>query len=140
MGKLGELSIAADARSIPDILRIVAGHATALGFGEKRVGEIASAVAEAIGNVIDYAYGSAKGDVHLLCKEDQGGRFVIVIADDADPLNVLLSDDAWPTPKPESTATKGPSTRLMKRYAGNIEYRRMDDRNILTFTISRSLR
>jgi hypothetical protein len=24
----------------------------------------------------------------------------------------------------------------MKRYAGNIEYRRMDNRNILTFTIA----
>jgi serine/threonine-protein kinase RsbW len=136
MGMLGELSTTADVGSVEEIVEFVAGHARSLGFSDQKTVQLSSAVTEAMQNIIDHAYHGTPGEVHVSCKEDQGGRFVITISDSAEPLNVLLGDDPWPSQHAGKAPSKGPSTALMKRFAGNIEYRRMDGKNMLTFTIA----
>ena len=80
------------------------------------------------------------GEIKIACRHDAWGKLVIVIVDSGAPLNILLSDAVFPGEEPTGDATLRASARLIKRLIDNIEYKRVDNENTLSFFVSGELR
>lgn len=131
---LGEVSRAGQAASVPSLAEFVAGKAKEQGFSEKRLGQIGDALHEALTNIISHAMAGKTGDIHITCSLDRADRLVIAIVDEGRPFNMLLADDPFINPNGEDM--RNVSTRTMKRMMDTIEYKRVDNKNVLTLTAS----
>ena len=71
-----ELALPAVPDSIPAIRRAVAGAAVELHADAAVVGAVELAVTEAVTNVVRHAYGSERGDIHVVVEP---GRYALVV-------------------------------------------------------------
>ncbi|OGV73955.1 MAG: hypothetical protein A3K19_22930 [Lentisphaerae bacterium RIFOXYB12_FULL_65_16] len=141
-GEQGALCDVAHCRMPAEIENISAFHAvviacaTKMGFPSERIGEFELAVEEVLANVARYAYPDASGDVELRCRADNR-RFILEFSDRGIPFDVL----AKPDPELPSDIAKreigGLGIYLVKQVMDDVNYRRENDRNILTLTALR---
>jgi anti-sigma regulatory factor (Ser/Thr protein kinase) len=137
MKKLGEVSIAAEIGSLKEVKDLVTSTAAEHGLSAGRTDEVARAVEEAFLNIGDHAYQGGPGDVLVACATDNLGRFTIILTDYAPPFNLLLASDPLLAEENRSLGVKPPSVRILKHFITNIEYKRIENRNILTLTVAR---
>lgn len=137
---IGEIARPAQMAAVPDLLKFVASIERQEGFGDDRIKEIETALREALVIIVESAKKETSGDIVVTCKHDHWGKFVIVISDTGEPFNILLADVVFFGEKSPVDEGRRDSARLIKRMIDNIEQKRADETNILTFTVSPRLR
>ncbi len=128
----------ARAKSVPSLVEFIARHAWEAGFDDEKIRQINLAVEEAINNIIEFACYDGRGEITINCNVHDSGALMINIADTGKPFNMLIAS-SFPEAGDFAELGKMPSTKIMKRVIGNIEYRRDVNRNILIFTIMRMI-
>ncbi len=136
MKALGEILHPAHEDSVPHLAGFVAGHARSAGFPDQRVREIELSLKEAISNILRFSCSDGDCEIRIICSLDNAGRFALIISDNGKPFNVLLEADPFLTPDAALASDQRPSTKIMKRSIGNIEYKRFENKNILTFIVA----
>ena len=91
-------------------------------------------------NVMQFTFDNSQGEIKVSCNIDKFGKFVLAIIDSGKPFNMLLEDDPFigslnPDPKGSRLSTK-----TMKRFSSNIEYKRLENRNHLIITLARDMK
>jgi serine/threonine-protein kinase RsbW len=137
MKKLGEVSVATGLAAFSAVKAVVTSTAAEHGLSAGRAEEVIRAVEEAFLNIGDHAYTGRQGEVHVACTADNLGRFTVVLTDFAPPFNPLLASDPLLAEEDRALGMKAPSVRTLKRFITNIEYKRVENKNILTLTVAR---
>ncbi|MHB9098037.1 MAG: ATP-binding protein [Syntrophales bacterium] len=117
------------------LLEFVAACAKRHGAGEQRIREIDLVIEELLVNIFNYAYPGRSGDVEITCRSDEAGRFLVEIADQGVPFNILTRDDPDREAGIEERTVGGLGIFFVKRLVREIRYRREGERNILTLTV-----
>ena len=133
---LGEMSRPAAMAALPEIVDFVASIERQEGFSDERIKQVASALKAALENVVTRAYRSRSGEIKIACKHDPWGKLLIVITDTGEPVNILLADVVFAGEEPGGDEKMRASARLLKRMIDNIEYKRVEQENTLTFFVS----
>ena len=137
---LGEYTSEATMGSVDGFIEFACTHARQREFMDDRIDEIKRVLREALTNIIAFTFDSAPGDIKVSCNLDKFGKFVLAIVDSGKPFNMLLEDDPFigslePTPGAPRLTTK-----TLKRFSSNIEYKRLENRNHLIITLARDMR
>jgi anti-sigma regulatory factor (Ser/Thr protein kinase) len=130
-----EIKLSARQENIPDLIDFVVSHALDMTFEEKRVGEIRLALEEALGNIVRFACPTGNEEISISCTAHEMGALLADIVDTGEPFNMLVVS-TFPETAGDFSGSP-PSTKAMKRYIKNIEYRRdgANKSNILAWVI-----
>ncbi len=137
---LGEMSRPAAMAALPEIIDFVASIERREGFSDERIAQIGSAFQAALENVVTRAYGSRSGEIRIAVKHDPWGKLLISVTDTGEPVNILLADVVFAGEEPSGDEKMRASARLLKKMIDNIEYKRVEQENILSFFVSGELR
>ena len=129
---LGTLTLKNDVRQVTELGAFIKSVAARVGLPDKAARNLRLAVEEAVVNAMSYAYpAGTEGDVTIDAGSD--GRTLRVRISDAgapfDPTAVGDVDTALPA---KDRPIGGLGIHLMQTLADGVEYRREDERNILT--------
>jgi anti-sigma regulatory factor (Ser/Thr protein kinase) len=102
--------------------------------------QITRVLREALTNIITFTFDDAPGEMKVSCNIDKFGKFVLAIVDSGKPFNMLLEDDPFIGSLGPTTDTPRLTTKTMKRFSSNIEYKRLENRNHLIITLARDMR
>lgn len=120
---------------MPEFVSFVRGVALECCYGDKTVDDLGRAVEEAVDNIIRFACQERSVEIEISCAVHDTGALYVTIADTGAPFNMLLAG-TFPEADDFFGSSGRPSTKIMKRAAKNIEYKRSSNKNILIFTIS----
>ncbi|MEN6615445.1 MAG: ATP-binding protein [Syntrophorhabdus sp.] len=137
---LGEYVGEATLQSVAAFIEFAADHARQRGFDEDRIEEIKRVLTEALTNIITFTFADSAGKIKLSCNVDKFGKFVLAIVDSGKPFNMLLEDDPFIDALGSPSDSPRPTTKKMKRFSSNIEYKRLENRNHLIITLARDMR
>jgi sigma-B regulation protein RsbU (phosphoserine phosphatase) len=133
---MAHCSLPARIESMPAFHAAAACCANMLGFPQERMADIELAVEEVLANIISHAYQASKGTIELRCSCDDR-RLVLQFIDGGIPFDVT----AAPVPKLPSDISRrdigGLGIHLVKQLMDEVTYRRENERNILTLSVSR---
>ena len=121
--------------SIPDLAAFVRSMATECGYRDETVDGLGQAAEEAASNIIRFACRGRQAEISITCLIHENGALYITITDTGEPFNMLLAG-TFPEADDFFSGGEKPSTKIMKRAAKNLEYKRNADKNILIFTVS----
>ncbi len=136
---LGEMSRPGAMAALPEFFDFVASIEKQEGFSDERIKQIESALKTALENVVTRAYKSRSGEIKITCRHDPWGKLLIVITDTGEPVNILLADVVFAGEEPSGDEKMRASARLLKKTIDNIEYKRVEQENTLTFFVSGEL-
>lgn len=128
----------AKADMIPGLIDFVSKHVWEAGFDDEKINQINLAVKEALENIVRFACPDGEGEIIISCSVHDSGAIIINITDTGTPFNMLIAS-SFPEAEDFTKYGQIPSTKIMKKAIGNIEYRRDVDKNILIFTVMRQL-
>jgi serine/threonine-protein kinase RsbW len=128
------LILPAKLENLEKLIESVSGCARELGFDQKRVSEIELAAEEALINIINYSYPERPGEIEINCKLD-GCSFIIELIDAGIPFDVTSLPDPDITADIDDRKIGGLGVFLLKRVMDRVDYRRENDRNILSLTV-----
>ncbi len=137
---VGEISRPASMAALPEIVEFVASLERQEGFSDERIKQVASAFQAALENVVTRAYRSRSGEIKITCKHDPWGKLLIAITDTGEPVNILLADVVFAGEEVPGDDEMRASARLIKRMIDNIEYKRVEQENVLSFFVSGEVR
>ena len=86
-----EITVRAAGESIPRLVEFVSAYAREMAFTEERVGRIASALEEALGNIVRFACPSGAEEITVTCRAHETGAIVVNIIDTGEPLTCSSS-------------------------------------------------
>jgi anti-sigma regulatory factor (Ser/Thr protein kinase) len=113
------------------MLDFIGQDAKELGFDLKKLNQVRLASEEALVNVINYAYPDKQGNIEI-SSDKYERQLVLEIADWGIPFNPLL----LPEPDIESPVEKrkigGLGIYLVRSIMDKVDYRRDEDKNVLT--------
>ncbi len=130
METLAQIKKPATTEALPSLMDFVKEQIGMMQFSDEKKADICLAVEEALKNILYYGRCLENTEIDITFKLDNFGRFLIIITDSGAPFNMLLSDVL---PGEEKTADV--STKIIKRVIKDLEYKRFENKNILTFTI-----
>jgi anti-sigma regulatory factor (Ser/Thr protein kinase) len=132
-----EISVSARPESIQEIIDFVSSHAVDMVFEQKRVEQVNQALQEALGNIIRCACPEGNEQIKVTCSVHEMGALLVDIVDTGIPFNMLVVSTFPETAGDFTDPASIPSTKLMKRYIKNIEYRRDGENktNILAWVV-----
>jgi anti-sigma regulatory factor (Ser/Thr protein kinase) len=133
---IAEMSRPGQLGAVPELLEFVSGVERQHGFPEDRIAEIRLALEEAFRNIFEYSYKDKSGDIAITCKFDHWGKFMIVIVDSGDPSNILLADVVFAGEERAVDQSRKASAKVIKKMVDNVEYKRVESTNVLTFTVA----
>lgn len=137
---LGEYTGEAKIGSIDAFVEFAASMARDRQFTEERIVEIGRVLREALDNIINFTFDEVPGEIKVSCKIDKFGKFVLAIIDSGKPFNMLLADDPFIGAMEPASDKPRPTTKTMKRFSSNIEYKRLENRNNLIITLARDMK
>jgi anti-sigma regulatory factor (Ser/Thr protein kinase) len=132
-----EITMPARPDAIPGLLDFVSTQARDMAFDEKRVGQIGLALKEALDNILRFACPTGDEEIRISCDAHEMGALLVNIKDTGVPFNMLVLS-AFPEIVGDSAASQEiPSTKIMKKFVKDIEYRRDGDNktNILAWVV-----
>ena len=129
-----ELILPAKVESLEQFQQFVASCAGNHGFSNERADEMVIAVEEALVNVFNYAYPEEDGEVQVRCWVDESDRFVLEISDSGNAFNILEVPDPNLSDSITERPVGGLGIFLIRQLMEEVNYRRENDRNVLTFT------
>jgi anti-sigma regulatory factor (Ser/Thr protein kinase) len=133
---IAEITRPAQVESFSELYGFVADVAKKNDFPDVRIEEIQRAMEVAFKNILNHSYKGRTGDIQVTCKYDSWGKFMIVISDSGDPSNLLLADVVFAGEDEPVDKERRASAKIIKKLIDNVEYRRADGLNILTFTVA----
>jgi anti-sigma regulatory factor (Ser/Thr protein kinase) len=125
----------AEEASIPDLAAFVRTMATECGYRDDTIENLGRATEEAALNIIRFACRDREAEISIAGLIHDNGALYITITDTGAPFNMLLAG-TFPETDDFFGGGHKPSTKIMKKAARNIEYKRNADKNILIFTVS----
>ena len=128
------IRIAAKLENLEPMLAFIEQGAKKLGFDAQKLNRIHLASEEALLNVINYAYPNNYGNIEITYEVKEDKRFVVEIIDwgiPFDPLSLPKPDVEAPI---EKRKVGGLGIYLIRTIMDEVNYRRNQDRNILTLT------
>ena len=137
---LGEMSRPAAMAALPEFIDFVESIERQEGFSDERIKQIELALKAALENVVARAYRGRSGEITITCRHDPWGKLLIAITDTGEPVNILLADVVFAGEEAPGDEKMRTSARLIKRMIDNIEYKRVEQENMLTFFVSGELR
>jgi anti-sigma regulatory factor (Ser/Thr protein kinase) len=133
---IAEMTRRGQPESVHEMIEFIEGVERAEGFPQERIDEIRIALQEAFRNVLESSYRDKGGDILVTCKHDPWGKFMIVISDSGEPSNLLLADVVFAGEDEPVDQKKKASARLIKKMIDNVEYKRVDNMNVFTFSVA----
>jgi anti-sigma regulatory factor (Ser/Thr protein kinase) len=137
---LGEITRPGTAESVPEMIQYVLSIAKERNFSPERMKEVETALAAALNHILQTAYKEQTGNIAIVCRYDNFDNLVIAMVDTGSPSNILLADVSFPGEESAGDKERKATARLIKKLVDNIEYKRVEQENTLTFTVSRPLR
>ena len=137
---IGEMTRPALMSSVPELVDFVSSVERQEGFTGERIEEVGAALREALTHIVERADTGQGKDIVVTCKHDHWGKLVIVIADRGRAFNILLADVVFQGEEGPVDEKNRASARLIKKMIDNIEQKRVDETNVLTFSVSPALR
>lgn len=135
-----EIKLPAHIDSVAGLLGFVSTQAKEVGFNEQRIQDIATAIEEALLNIINFACREGKGEIEIKCGTHGEDTFLIDIVDSCRPFNMLAAT-SFPESEDfaEGAGKHRLSTKKLKRIIRNIEYRRdpKNNQNILCCMVAK---
>ena len=125
-----ELAIEAKIENLDAVLDFVGAELEAADCPMKAQTQIAIVVEEIFVNIAHYAYGSETGGAVI--RVAAGDEVAIEFEDKGKPYNPLEKDDPDITLAAEEREIGGLGVFMVKKMMDTVEYRREDDKNILT--------
>lgn len=116
-------------------LDFVCAHAWDVGFEEKRIEDIRVALGEVLKSIRIKSYEGREGEVRVECNNLDGNILTITVIDYGRPFNLLISDISF-----DEEDRMDISARKVKKLIKNVEYRRDRERNLIIFSLCRSLK
>ena len=134
-----ELTAAASEESIPALIEFVVSYAVEMAFDDRRIEQMRLALDEALGNIVRFACPTGTETIRVSCDAHEMGALLLDIVDSGEPYNMLVISTFPEVAAHSDDPTCIPSTKAMKRYIKNIEYRRDGENktNILACVISK---
>ena len=131
---LSQIKLPAVIDNLPQFIGSVTLCAGEQGFNKERVSQIHLAMEEVLMNVINYSYQGQDrpGDAEVICRLDDDNRFVIEVVDTGAPFDVLSAQEPDITLEIDERKIGGLGIFIVKKLMQNVEYRREDNKNILT--------
>ena len=121
--------------SIPDLVDFVRNMALECGYRDETIDDLGRAIEETALNIIRFACRGRQAEINIICVIHESGALYITITDTGAPFNMLLAG-TFPETDDFFGPGEKPSTKIMKRAARNIEYKRNADKNMLIFIVS----
>lgn len=137
---VGEYAAEASMGSLEGFIEFACSHAAEQGFTDDRVHEVRRVLTEALTNIVSFTFDNLPGEIKLSCKIDKFGKYVVALVDSGKPYNVLLEDDPFIGSLGPTLDGPRPTTKMMKRFSSNIEYKRFENRNHLIITLARDMK
>lgn len=137
---LGEHAGEARTESIGDFVSFASSHARDRQFTDERIDEVRKVLTEALTNIINFTFAEGPGEIKVSCNLDKFGKFVLAIVDSGKPFNMLLEDDPFIGAMGAPSDSPRPTTKTIKRFSSNIEYKRLENRNHLIITLARDMK
>lgn len=104
---------------------------------KKRIVEIEISTEEALVNIFNYAYRDIEGDVEVICKSDDD-KFIIEIEDSGVPFNLLSLKEPDTSLDISERKIGGLGIFLIKKLMTDVQYRREENKNVLTLIASKT--
>ena len=129
---MSNTTLPASIESLGKFLKHVTDCALEQGFTAKKIGEMRLAAEEVLVNIFQNAYPKENGEVEVSCSLREDHAFIIKISDAGIPFNPLE------LPEPDIGADLsqrkigGLGVFLVRKLMDEIEYRRENNRNVLT--------
>ncbi len=137
---LGEITRPGTADSVPELVQYVLSIAKERNFTPERIAEVETALRAALNHILQTAYKETTGNIAIVCRHDNWDNLVIAMVDTGTPSNILLADVSFPGEESADDKERKATARLIKKLVDNIEYKRVEQENTLTFTVSRPVR
>src|SRR6202167_6111240 len=128
------LNLPASAGSISAFSEFVRGGAVAAGVAEDELGKLDLVLEEILINVARYAYTPETGEVEVSCAPAGTDKLRVEIADFGRVFNPLEADPPDLSRGLSDRPIGGLGVFLVRSMVDSIDYRRDQDRNILSFT------
>lgn len=122
--------IAARVENLTEVNGFVEECAECTGLDAKKKFGVLLALEEAFVNICSYAYPDGGGDVEVSCASDDGA-FVLEIADEGSPFDVLSLPDPDITPDIMEREVGGLGIYFIRTLSDSVSYSRDNGRNIL---------
>ena len=135
---LSSLELPAVLESLPQFIEYLSHSAQEIGFGTKEINKIELAAEEAIVNIVNYAYGNKSGNITVTCRSESNDKFFIEIIDSGLPFNPLDAKAPDLEANVDDRLIGGLGIYLTEKLVDTIEYKREDDKNILTLAVFKS--
>jgi anti-sigma regulatory factor (Ser/Thr protein kinase) len=130
------LELPAEISSLRRFRDFVRCGAKAAAFGERELGQLELVVEEILVNVARYAYPEGKpGNIEVGYAVEGGNTLFVQVSDTGRPFDPLTND---PPDLRRSLAERpvgGLGIFLVRQFAHTVEYRRIENRNILSFRL-----
>ncbi len=136
MAILTSLSMPAKLENLGRLIAWLSDCAKAQGFEQEKISRIELAAEEALVNIFHYAYPENQGDVEIICKV-YPSRFIIEIIDSGIPFDVTAIPDPDVNSSIQEREIGGLGIFFIKKVMDEVQYRRQNDRNILTLIIQK---
>ena len=122
--------------NLEELIQFVTTHARSNDFGPKRITEIQLAVEEALVNIMNYAYPGQTGQVKMACTVKNKNRFVVEVTDHGIPFDILSFEKPDLTSELSRRQIGGLGVFFIRKLANEVQYRRIQDKNILTLSFN----
>lgn len=124
---------AAHLDNLYEMLLFIRSQAESVGFDEIEISKIELASEEALVNIISYGYPAMAGEINLLCTPHKKKGLKIVITDNGVPFNPLSNAKKYESDAPlESRSIGGYGVFFIMKIMDEVEYKRVDNSNVLT--------
>ncbi len=136
MKTISKTRLPASLDNLGQFVLAVSGAARECGFGDEKVNDAELVTEEAVVNIIKHAYKFEQGDIEIICKTDDSGRLIVEIEDTGVGFDSSLTQAPDIDADIESRPIGGLGILFMKSLTEDLNYTRMDTKNILRFVIS----
>jgi len=133
---LTTLELPAEIGSLRTFTDFVRRGAEAASLGEKELGELEVVIEEVLVNVINYAYPDGEpGVIEVGYAVEGDGRLFVQVCDNGRAFDPLAKDPPDLRLSLADRPIGGLGIFLVKQFARTVEYRRIDNKNVLTFRL-----
>jgi serine/threonine-protein kinase RsbW len=135
---LSSLELPAVLESLPQFIEFLSRSAQLIGFGAQEINKIELAGEEAIVNIVNYAYGDKSGNITVTCRSENHEKLFVEIIDSGLSFNPLDAKKPDLDADMDDRLIGGLGIYLTEKLVDTIEYKREDNKNILTLAVFKS--
>ena len=132
------IKLSAKLENLAQFIDFISCCAHEQGIDQKRIIEVEISAEEALVNIFNYAYQGGEGYVEVSCRSDSNDKFIIEIVDSGISFNLLTLKDPDTTLDISERKIGGLGILFMKKLMDDVQYRREENKNVLTLIASKN--